>query len=264
MRSPLISLFVGTVLLATGCGAEPPGAASAAASTPSPSAQDKVTGDDALAALAASTAARWGTGREALGPRPATPAGFSDETAQQAYEYAVEWVGFGMDFELLHGGSTTFWEDVVDADRSMGLHEDLSGGKAALWVNAFVRSVRLLEPPRVKGAFTERTVRQDGQPKLRLTWRGTVIYPVESIDGYGSLQPVFREVTWSWSEDGRMGVSTYAHFGNVDLCVIAGTGLVKPARGDIDLPAEYLEPESYKAGSTEQEQADQKARIAAC
>ena len=259
MRRLLTALTCTALLAACGGG----GGAEVSAPSPTPSRDGKVTLKDARTALERSPAAAWATVPTAYGPKPAMPAGFSAETGQYAYDYARYWLA-GVHGAYQGSDPTTFLQQIDDVDDRIGLRDDLTGGRAFLYVDAFVRSARVVEPPRVKGAFTVDVGEADGEKTLRLTWKGTAVYLVQNIDGSGSLLPASRQITWSWFDGGDYpGVSTYASFGNVDICVISGTGLIKPTPGDIAIGPEYFSPERVTK-QTEQEQAEQQAKIDAC
>ena len=260
----LLTALACTALLATSACADAEPTRSAAAPTPSPSKDGKIRLADARAALERSPAAQWERGPNAFGPKPTMPAGFSAETGDYAYEYATTWLRFAQSFDSTWEGRTDTWADIVDPDDQIGVRDDLTSGRAFLYVNAFVRSTRVVEEPRIRGAFTAEVGEAKGEKTLRLTWKGTAVYLLENNDGSGSLLPVSRQVTWSWFDGGSYpGVSTYASFGNVDICVISGIGLIKPTPGDIAVDPKYFTPEAVTR-QTEQEEAEQKARIAAC
>ena len=260
----VLTALVCTLVLAA-CGGSPqPVAEPSAPPAPSPSDDGRVTLEDARAALESSPAAQWATGNDGLGPKPKMPAGFSAQTGDYAYEYATTWLGFAQSFDSTWEGRTDTWADIVDPDDEIGVREDLTSGRAFLYVNAFVRSTRVVEEPRIRGAFTTEVGEVKGEKTLRLTWKGTAVYLLENVDGSASLLPVSRQVTWSWFDGGSYpGVSTYASFGNVDICVISGIGLIKPTAGDIVIEDKYFAPDPVTK-QTEQEQAEQQARIDAC
>lgn len=250
--------------LLTACGGDGVEPVAARTAAPSPSDDGKITKADALAALAASPAADWPRGFEAFGPDPTMPAGFSPETAQYALEFAKGWLNGLHNSDDVWAGRTNFWADLNDPGDQIGVREELTSGRAFHWVNAFVRSTRVVQEPSVMGAFTTSVGKADGEKTLRLTWKGTAVYVLDTIDGSGSLLPVTREITWSWFDGGSYpGVSTAASFGNVELCVVSGTGLIEPKSGDVDVDPKFFAPQPA-VGTTEEQEAAQQAKIDAC
>lgn len=252
-----------TALLLVGCSGPATPTTAPSPSPPAASASPP-TGADAAAVIDASPAGSWPTDRSGLGDRPQTPAGVALATVDAAYIYARDWLAAAMLDPAVWNGDPSSWLQaggpMVERERAVVS----PGGKAYGYLNTFAEGWRVLEPPRVSGAFTVGTEEQDGEVLLTLTWRGSALYALENADRRGSLVPIYRDITWTWRDRNSIArLIGHASFDNNDTCVRVAAGRFAPAPGALTLPDEYLSPATFVRAS-DAEAAKQAAAEAAC
>lgn len=171
------------------------------------------------------------------------PAGYRQQTMDEAYGFAVTWLDLALNDSDVHAGEFDEWVDAADPTGSGDFQQDLSE-RAAAYVSVFESPAKVLAPPRITGAFSVETAVFEGIPRMHLSWRGAAVFAVAAKDGSGSLVASRRLVTWTYLQDGsRHGTSAAADFDNVDPCTFDRTGRLDPRPNDVVFQDRYLTPE---------------------
>ena len=246
-----------SALLLTAC-ADGDASSTSASATPS----QAPTGEDAVAALEASAAGGWAEGGQGFGPVPPLPPGASAEVLEDLDRYGRKWLGLGLLDPRTWSGDVDEWLGAVDYADQIGYRTDLAGPDAIAYVTVLQPGWEVLAT-RARGAFSASAVDLEGEPGVRLTWRGTVLHAVESDDGDGALLPLWRQVHWDLAGFGAPAVEARVRGSNVDVCVTRSTGRLAPTAGDLSVDEEYFAAQDMPEPTAEQ-QAEEKARLDAC
>lgn len=192
--------------------------------------------------LVGSLAEGWAVGELGIGAAPSAPPGFTQAGVRDAVRQVTGVLRAGsLDAAVVIGGEL---ESLLAAEPGYGLDpgqfpDVLDGvgpdpGEFVVLATRFAPgSVTMLQPPRVRGAFTATTEPGAAGPELAVRWTGTLVYPLRDSDGRSGLVAVERELVWWFVQDydyvaDAVGYAYGARMRGVQVCTGPQRGHLLP------------------------------------